>query len=66
MLGVTATPCRMGQGYIYGMQDHFFSGVAYQAKIPQLIKGYLSRLSAFKVADNAIIDASKARVKFGW
>ena len=65
ILGVTATPYRMGQGYIYGMQDHFFSGVAYQAKIPQLIKeGYLSRLSAFKVADNAIIDASKARLKF--
>ena len=65
ILGVTATPYRMGQGYIYGMDDHFFGGVAYKATIPDLIKqGYLSRLSSFKVNDNAVIDASKARVKF--
>ena len=65
ILGVTATPYRMGQGYIYGMDDHFFGGIAYRAKLPDLIKqGYLSRLSAFKVADNAVIDASKARLKF--
>ena len=65
ILGVTATPFRMGQGYIYGMDDHFFSGIAYRAKLPDLIKqGYLARLSAFKVADNAVIDASQARLKF--
>ena len=65
IMGVTATPYRMGQGYIYGMDDHFFGGVAYKATIPQLIKqGYLSRLSSFKVNNDAVIDASKARVKF--
>ena len=63
--GVTATPYRMGQGFIYGLEDHFFGGVSYQIGIPQLIKdGYLCRLSAFKVDDQAVIDASTARVKF--
>jgi DNA repair protein RadD len=55
----------MGQGFIYGLGDEFFGGVSYQIGIPQLIKdGYLCRLSAFKVSDDAIIDASTARVKF--
>jgi len=65
IFGVTATPYRMGQGFIYGLEDEFFGGVSYQIGIPQLIKdGYLCRLSAFKVDDKAIIDASTARVKF--
>lgn len=65
LFGVTATPYRMGQGFIYGLEEEFFGGVAYQIGIPKLIKdGYLCRLSAFKVSDNAIIDASTARVKF--
>ena len=65
IFGVTATPYRMGQGFIYGLEDHFFGGVSYQIGIPQLIKdGYLCRLSAFKVDDQAVIDASTARVKF--
>ena len=65
IFGVTATPYRMGQGFIYGLEDEFFGGVSYQIGIPQLIKdGYLCRLSAFKVSDDAIIDASTARVKF--
>ena len=65
ILGVTATPFRMGQGFIYGLDDHFFSGVAYKVGIPEMIKqGYLCRLSAFQVADDSVIDASTARVKF--
>ena len=65
IMGVTATPYRMGQGYIYGMGDHVFGGVAHRAPITELIKdGYLCRLSAYKVADDAIIDASQARLKF--
>ena len=65
IFGVTATPYRMGQGFIYGLDDHFFGGISYQIGIPQLIKeGYLCRLSAFKVDDQAVIDASTARVKF--
>ena len=65
IFGVTATPYRMGQGFIYGLGDEFFGGVSYQIGIPQLIKdGYLCRLSAFKVNDKAVIDASTARVKF--
>ena len=65
IFGVTATPYRMGQGFIYGLGDEFFGGVSYQIGIPRLIKdGYLCRLSAFKVNDKAVIDASTARVKF--
>ena len=66
VMGVTATPYRMGQGMIYGMDDeYYFGGVAHQVTIPDLIEqNYLCRLSAFAVADSAIIDASTARVKF--
>ena len=66
VMGVTATPYRMGQGMIYGMEDdHYFGGVAHQVTIPELIEqDYLCRLSAFAVADSAIIDASTARLKF--
>lgn len=66
VMGCTATPYRMGQGYIYGnRKDHFFKDVAYSASIPELIQaGYLSRLSAFAVNDDAIIDASSVSVKF--
>ncbi len=55
----------MGQGFIYGLDGQFFSGVAYRVGIPEMIKnGYLCRLSAYKVSDDAVIDASTARVKF--
>ena len=65
ILGVTATPYRMGQGFIYGLEEHFFAGVAYRVGIPEMIReGFLCRLSAFKVSDEAVIDASTARVKF--
>ena len=66
VLGCTATPYRMGQGYIYGKRkDHFFHDIAYQAKIPDLIdQGYLARITSYKVDDNTIIDASKAKLKF--
>ena len=66
VMGCTATPYRMGQGYIYGKRkDHFFKGLAYSVSIPELIQaGYLCRLSAFAVNDNAIIDASKVSLKF--
>ena len=66
VMGCTATPYRMGQGYIYGnRKDHFFKGLAYSVSIPELIQaGYLCRLSAFAVNDNAIIDAGKVSLKF--
>ena len=66
VLGVTATPYRMGQGYVYGNSDeHFFGGIAHKVTMLELVQeGYLSRLSAFAVNKNAVIDASKARVKF--
>jgi len=66
IMGVTATPYRMGQGYIYGDKlDHFFREVAYQISIPQLVQdGYLSRLSAFAVDQKAVIDASGVKLKF--
>ena len=66
VMGCTATPYRMGQGYIYGdRKDHFFKDIAYSVSIPELIQeDYLSRLSAFAVNDSAIIDASKVSLKF--
>jgi len=66
IIGVTATPYRMGQGYIYGDKlDHFFKDIAYQISIPQLVQdGYLSRLSAFAVKNQAVIDTKDVRIKF--
>ena len=66
VMGCTATPYRMGQGYIYGnRKDHFFKDLAYSVSIPELIKeGYLARLSAFAVKEDAIIDASQVKLKF--
>ena len=66
IVGVTATPYRMGQGYIYGDKlDHFFKDIAYQISIPQLVQdGYLSRLSAFAVKSQAVIDTKDVRLKF--
>ena len=60
VMGCTATPYRMGKGYIYGnRKDHFFKDIAYSVSIPELIReGYLCRLSAYAVNDKAIIDAS--------
>jgi len=66
VLGVTATPYRMGQGYIYGDEDHhYFSKVAYEIKLPKLVQqNYLSRLSAFAVSKDAVINAREVKVKF--
>ena len=66
VMGCTATPYRMGQGLIYGgRKDHFFKGLAYSVSIPELInKGFLSRLSAFAVKEDAIIEASQVKLKF--
>jgi DNA repair protein RadD len=66
VMGCTATPYRMGQGYIYGKRkDHFFKGLAYSVSIPELIReGYLCRLSAYAVNDKAIIDAGSVSLKF--
>ena len=66
VMGCTATPYRMGQGYIYGKRkDHFFRGLAYSVSIPELIReGYLCRLSAYAVNDKAIIDAGSVSLKF--
>ena len=66
VMGCTATPYRMGQGYIYGKRkDHLFKGLAYSVSIPELIKeGYLCRLSAYAVNDKAIIDAGSVSLKF--
>ena len=66
VMGCTATPYRMGQGYIYGKRkDHFFRGLAYTVSIPELIReGYLCRLSAYAVNDKAIIDAGSVSLKF--
>ena len=66
VMGCTATPYRMGQGYIYGKRkDHFFKGLAYTVSIPELIKeGFLCRLSAYAVNDKAIIDAGSVSLKF--
>ena len=56
----------MGQGYIYGnRKDHFFKGLAYSVSIPELIRnGFLCRLSAYAVNEDAIIDAGAVALKF--
>jgi DNA repair protein RadD len=66
VMGCTATPYRMGQGYIYGnRKDHFFKGLAYSVSIPELIRnGFLCRLSAYAVNEDAIIDAGAVALKF--
>ena len=66
VMGCTATPYRMGQGYIYGnRKDHFFKGLAYSVPIPELFRnGFLSRLSAYAVNDKAVIDAGAVALKF--
>ena len=66
VMGCTATPYRMGQGYIYGnRKDHFFKGLSYSVSIPDLIRsGFLCRLSAYAVSEDAIIDAGSVSLKF--
>ena len=66
VMGCTATPYRMGQGYIYGnRKDHFFKGLAYSVSIPELIRNeFLCRLSAYAVNEDAIIDAGAVALKF--
>ena len=66
VMGCTATPYRMGQGYIYGnRKDHFFKDLSYSVSIPDLIRsGFLCRLSAYAVNEHAIIDAGSVGLKF--
>ncbi|MGB7996546.1 MAG: DEAD/DEAH box helicase family protein [Photobacterium halotolerans] len=50
VIGLTATPFRLDQGYIYG-GDNLFSEVATEVTIPELIEqGYLSKVISCKTA----------------
>lgn len=45
LIGLTATPYRLGEGLLYGGDGALFGGVAYEAPVRQLIdEGYLSPL----------------------
>jgi len=67
VLGFTATPYRKAQGYIYGNSDkHLFQGVAYEAKMLDLIKqGYLTRITAKSVNSEAIADLTGVKTTGG-
>ena len=67
IVGVTATPYRMGQGFIYGSTDeHLFRGVAYEVGIKQLIDaGYLCPVSAKPPPPAAVADTSGIKLTGG-
>jgi DNA repair protein RadD len=45
IIGLTATPYRMGTGLLHEGDNRLFAGIAYEAKIPDLLaQGYLSPL----------------------
>ena len=45
VIGMSATPYRMGSGYLHKGENRIFTDIAYEAKIPELIKdGYLCPL----------------------
>ena len=45
VIGMTATPYRLSSGMLYGQEDSFFSGVAHEVHIRELLdQGHLTRL----------------------
>ena len=67
VIGFTATPYRTGTGLIYGEDSkHIFSGLAYEAKIADLMKqGYLCPIIAKSVSEEAIADTSEIKTTAG-
>jgi len=64
LLGLTATPYRLGQGFLTEGQGRLFTSVVYRADIKRLIAdGYLSRMVSHGTSTE--IDTSKARTSAG-
>jgi DNA repair protein RadD len=57
IIGLTATPFRLGHGYIYGQKESLFRKITYKIRVEELIKkGHLSPLTT-KDAEN-VLDTS--------
>ena len=67
VLGLTATPFRTGQGYIYGDKEHhLFQGVAATVSLADLIKlGYLVRPTSKVVDADGVVDLTGVRTTAG-
>ena len=67
VIGFTATPYRTGTGFIYGNDDkHIFQGVAYEAKIADLMEqGYLCPIVSKCVSQDAVADVSEVKTTAG-
>lgn len=64
VIGLTATPYRLGYGLLYGQEDSIFGGVAYEANILDLIKqGYLAPLVSAE--PDVQFDVTSVHVKNG-
>ena len=64
LLGLTATPYRLGQGFLTEGQGRLFTSVVYRADIKRLIAdGFLSRMVSHGTSTE--IDVSKARTSAG-
>ena len=64
LLGLTATPYRLGQGLLTEGPGHLFDSIVYRADIKRLIDdGFLSRMVSHSTSTE--IDTSKARTSAG-
>ena len=64
VIGLTATPYRLGQGYLTEGKERLFDSIVYSANMRKLIEqGYLSPLHSGKVS--AAIDLDNVRVSAG-
>jgi len=62
MIGLTATPYRMGQGYLWDGEDALFDGPSYQIDIRTLVRlGYLSPLTTAPVQARASLSGVHKR-----
>lgn len=62
LIGLTATPYRMGQGYQWDGEDALFDGPSYQIDMGALIRlGYLSPLTTAPVVSRANLSQVKTR-----
>lgn len=62
LIGLTATPYRMGQGYLWDGEGALFDGPSYQIDMGELIRmGYLSPLTTSPVVSRADLSGVKTR-----
>ncbi len=62
--GLTATPYRLDSGYLHEGEDAIFDGIAYEVKVPELIKrGFLSPIVS--LSGSILIDTSGVKKRGG-